>query len=943
MKARMSPLRSVVHHGFVSASGFLFDLDFVEIDEARSRILSMWTAGSKVFKLPDALVLVLARPVPSFCDSTPGLPLVALNTSAASPLTSVPLTEKQIDSFRPPFKSVVRAKHGEVRIDLLDEDEDPANWLDLTQYSQIRVTPPKVMPSPTVPEINEQPFDPRTEFSGIPPAAPQMREFVDSLRQDASQGSSSQRGLFDSIFDGLREGGRGVSGSDTAGGISNWLRSLFQPQDNQGAGSSQPSRTFVPPQRDTNDDSDDFTYNFRLQLYRFLSATGIADLFHKKQAAYMYALLDKFEQGDWSEALRYAIPLSKDSSGRVLPSLGVPAPRGNLDLNLGQQTPAGSAMFAGDELFQRMRRLYRNAFERLAAEGRIDEAAYVIVELLQEYEEALAFLEKHKRFETAAKLSESRELRPELIVRLWILANNPKRAMLIARKAGCFAEAVRLLTKEHPELANALRVMWASHLADSGNYAAAAMVANIPEMAHLSLKWTKLALELGDPNSGQLLANWLVPFPADEWPQLKEYAIRLLEDESRELAPARHTFAIELGKSSILRSAEAHVLIRAALRATVADYGRGYVAINRRTLKQLVHSSNDAGLQVDISALRMDTEHRDLASRTEPLTFLISSNDVGINKLYDCSYLRNGNSIVAMAEAGICMLDGEGRILKHWTVPADRFVISQYGDRALAIANRGDAKRITRVDFVSGKSEYLGEFLIDVFADNYDGSVWYAAKEEQLYVVDAMASRIKVLWRMPNVLTNVQKIVSGLENCSFIASGLISQDVFGRPMAPQSKTEVWRCDVPGMILRRRIDITQSLLTQSVLTCTVTPAGDLIEARTISDEQDDLSIRIRGAPILSNIPRVYDSVVTLTATNRWFALIATRVDQSGPAYITSCYLIDIASGVLRARIEFHKTLRLVARFDNETLSLCDDLGRLVVLDLKHGMLVKSIRV
>lgn len=930
MKTRFAPLKSVVHHGNVTASALLFDLDFIDLRTAQLRILGMWKTGSKVFRLSDALVLLWPKPMPIFCNEATGLPLTALDSSAAAPLSAVPLTEKQIKQLRPPYKSLVRAKHGAIRIDNLDTEEDPACWFNLEGYSEIKVTPPKVKPSATTPEIQPETFNPREHLHGIPPAAPALNEFMEELRREnaarqAGQGQPAQAGRPGELD------------------IGRWFRSLFGGEGGAAGAGQQQFRTPAPPQRGTTNE-DDMIFNFRMQLYRLMSATGIADLFHKKQAAYMYDMLDKFERGDWNEALRHAIPLSKDSSGRAIPSLGIPMPRNDISLNFGPQVPATSAFLSQDDLYERMRRMYRNAFERLEAAGKIDEAAFVLAELLSEPDEAMAFLEKHKRFETAAKLAEARELRPEAIVRLWILANNPKRAMLIARKSGCFAEAVQLLKKEHPDLANALRTMWASHLADSGDYARAAMVANTPELAHLSLEWTKLALEIGDPNSGQLLANWLIPLPSEEWPQLKEYALRLLDDESRELAPARLTFTTELAKSSILRSAEAHVLMRAAIRASLADSGRGYVTLNKKIVKQLLHSSNDAGLQTDAILCKLECPLLDLSSRAQPINYVISENDVGINKLYDCSQLKNGNLIVAMGEAGVCLLNREGRTQRHFAVPADRLVVSQNGDRVIAIANRGDAKRLTRIDLLAGKAEYLGEAHIDVYADTYDGSAWYAAKDEQLFIVDALANRFKVLWIMPNVVTKVTGISAGVDTCSFVTSGEITQDMFGRKLAaPVFKTEIWRCDVPGMILRRRTDHTQVHESPGLLWCSTTPAGDLLEVRTLTEEEDLVSVKIRGMQVDSTFQRTYPRECGLTANNKWLALTVGRTNQEGPTPFSSCFIIDIARGTVRAQIDFNRTLRLNARIDNDTLTLCDDLGRVVTIDLNHGAMSNTMRI
>jgi len=80
-------------------------------------------------------------------------------------------------------------------------------------------------------------------------------------------------------------------------------------------------------------------------------------------------------------------------------------------------------------VYGELRRLYREAFHRLESQERIEEAAYLLAEVLHAHEEAVGFLERHGRFLLAAEMAEARHLPPGLVVRQWLLAGNRERAL----------------------------------------------------------------------------------------------------------------------------------------------------------------------------------------------------------------------------------------------------------------------------------------------------------------------------------------------------------------------------------------------------------------------------------------------------------------------------------------------------------------------------------
>jgi hypothetical protein len=114
------------------------------------------------------------------------------------------------------------------------------------------------------------------------------------------------------------------------------------------------------------------------------------------------------------------------------------------------------------------------------------------------------------------------------MVRQWILAGEPVRAVLIARRTGAFSGAIVRLEKSHPDLAQTLRREWAERLAEAGDYAGAVEALwPLEALRPAALPWIDQAISLGGPAAGRMLARkiGLLPhfFPAVrrplDWPK----------------------------------------------------------------------------------------------------------------------------------------------------------------------------------------------------------------------------------------------------------------------------------------------------------------------------------------------------------------------------------------------------------------------------------------
>src|SRR4051812_22577412 len=114
--------------------------------------------------------------------------------------------------------------------------------------------------------------------------------------------------------------------------------------------------------------------------------------------------------------------------------------------------------------------------------------------------------------------------------------------------------------------------------------------------------------------------------------------------------------------------------------------------------RQLAAFAGDGCLRADAQALPLPPRALWIA-RGEPLEVEIAARDAGTRPAYDAAFLPNGLTAVALGEAGVRLLSRSGEILAELDQPAHRLIPSDHGDRAIALARRGDSWRLARLDF----------------------------------------------------------------------------------------------------------------------------------------------------------------------------------------------------------------------------------------------------
>ncbi|HYO15024.1 MAG TPA: bpX6 domain-containing protein, partial [Thermoanaerobaculia bacterium] len=483
--------RTLVHRGVVEAAALLVEEAVPGDAEARRRVLSLWTSGARVHRLPEGWLVRLPHTLLVRCNQAPGLPLVEVEVPEGRALVGMPLTPAQIQVLGPLDGAVVRLRGGAVAIDrpVEGEAEDPASWLEVGAFGVVATAPLGEPPDiPRIEEPSKAGFDTREHLRNVPPPDPRLGEVLAALgKRKAAPNRAARR----------PRTSRGGALAHWLHGLAWSLRSLWKPPK------APAERIPKAPGR--------IATAWQDLLSCMVVASRLSRLVGRRHAAYIQRMMEMFESGDLQEALRHAIPLSAGEALRGLP-LRPPAPRPDLRIQLGKPRSRSSVSLAPD-LYTELQRIYRQAFHRLEAQERVEEAAFLLAEVLHANEEAVAFLERHGRLWLAAEMAEARDLPPGLVVRQWFLAGDRERARRMARRTGAFADAVTRLerSRQHEE-ARELRRLWAESLAGTGDYAAAVEVVwPLPDARDVALGWMDLAIEQGGPPAGRMLARIDVP------------------------------------------------------------------------------------------------------------------------------------------------------------------------------------------------------------------------------------------------------------------------------------------------------------------------------------------------------------------------------------------------------------------------------------------------
>lgn len=932
--------RTLVHRGVVEASAFLIDASLAGVQEARRRILEMWVPGATVFRVPRGWLVRLPAPQRVRCDRAPGLPLVIEKVAPGGVLAGAPLDAAQIRAFDPPDGSVVRPRAGTTVLERPAEGdrEDPATWLDVDGFGQLDALslgePPK---APRLAPVEPAPFDARSRLRGVPPPAPELAEVLAALgHKEGESGErrrpAPRRSPFGVIADGfhtLRWSLRGWRHPTLGGGPE--IESPAQGPWSFGIAGEAPAKPRRAGRRSGARSGGGSgrpgagqraTAGVQRLAARLTVAVRLSRLLGRRHAVYIQRMMEMFERGDTREALRYAIPLGEEV-GETLRRLPLRRPSPRRDLEIRPQVDSGSwsvVQFAPD-LFSELERIYRAAFDRLEAQGHIEEAAFVLAEVLHAHEEAVAFLERHGRHWLAAEMAEARDLPPGLVVRQWFLAGDRERAFWIARRSGAFSDAVtRLERTRNREEAESLRLLWGAGLAEAGDYAAAVdAIWPIPEARGMALEWMERAIEQGGVAAGRMLARQVTLAP-ERFEEVRDRVLAILESWRAEGASTRLAFAEALCQGP--RTPAATTLARAAVRAVARDSGRLGARMSPAQFRQLVTFAEDGALRADAPALPLSSREPWIA-RSEPWRIEVAAGDTGTMPGFDATFLPNGLTAVALGEAGVRLLSRSGRSVGEFDQPAHRLVVSDLGDRAIAMARRGRAWRLARIDLASRRASAWCDARIESFAPDYDGGLWFVVSADGLVAVDTTSRGFDGPWGVPGLGGRVMTLSRSATQCALALGG--------------DEQQVWCYELPSLRLRSRTELPPAFRGRVAAPRRLAVAPD----GTVADlwvSAAVLHLKLHGAtPFQVPLPSEEWEPADLAISTEWVVAAAT-----GPGS-GRVYLFHRKTGRLKVEVFLGRSGRISLHLQEAWLTLLDDRGRLIVLDLEYGQIRRDLRL
>jgi hypothetical protein len=451
--------------------------------------------------------------------------------------------------------------------------------------------------------------------------------------------------------------------------------------------------------------------------------------------------MSMFDRGDLEEALRNALPI--DSLGQSLGQAFSHPGRRN-DLRLSGGAGAALSIGLGTDLQEHLRALYRRAFETFDRQGRIDEAVFVLAELLNARQEALDYLIRHGRHAQAAELALGWEMPPATIIRLLMLAGDVQRAVQVARRDGAFAAAIQMLQGTHAELADRLRSEWGHALVTQGDWLGAVeAVWTLSAMRAQATEWLLAAERAGGELGARALVQRAVLLP-DTLEQYAE-AIESLADPWTE-ADARTAMAQAMlsvaGKCQVLRTMAARLLP-----AVAADCAASRNGFGSKDLENLLALSGDGCLKADAPAWALGSR---VSSPfwSQARALLLETPAPGLQAIHDAVPLPGRHTLVALGEAGVVVLDAAGKIRQRYATPAYFLVASPLGRVALAVAPRERVSSIARLDLVGHAITDLGALALRFPSPRFDGIGWSVVCDQRILVIDTHSAAREVLWHV---------------------------------------------------------------------------------------------------------------------------------------------------------------------------------------------------
>lgn len=665
---------------------------------------------------------------------------------------------------------------------------------------------------------------------------------------------------------------------------------------------------------------------------RVAATTGLMSMIGARNAAYMRRVLRMFDDDQLKDALRHAPPLGGGPGDGALGQGFLLGARHSLSLNAAN-TPATAGMVFGDELMSHLRQLYRKTAERLEAQGRFDEAAYVHAVLLGEKQGALDMLERHGQLAKAAELALSWDMPAAVIVRYYALAGDWRQAVRVARRDRAFADAVVALEKRWPDPARRLRVEWAESLAARGELREAIRViwpVQEVEARERAATWLAAVESAGGAEAARAIV-----WRAQAWPETlashQDALEHWLYEPNRTVERAAMADEL-LGLSEA--GPWAHRLALMLAGPMLEDQVRlDPPPLHFDQIARLTRMATDPSFAADLPAIKrslIDREPQALSTRSSPLVGAMP--EAGGLPVRDALPLPDGEWLLALGESGVVRLDARGRRRAHLPVPADRLVGAFDGGSALLLAARpsGDAHdwRVTRLVVPEERLVDLGSHRFDAFSTQFDGETWTVAEGRRVRVLDVLSPMLgEVLWQVADLPGPVRAVDTRQEQEVW---WLVGEDrIYGG--------ERWRYGLPTRRLQGRdpLEVLMPLKegVEPVRRVAISD-GDLLD---LHPGVNEAGMRVWQPMDPTNPKRTFPELsredrLVIGLGGRWAACCVFELaPDTQVATVCGIELVCLVTGRLHARWPWPSSQPPRARHFRGTWMIFDDEGRVAALD------------
>jgi hypothetical protein len=518
-------------------------------------------------------------------------------------------------------------------------------------------------------------------------------------------------------------------------------------------------------------------------LRRCAALLGVGRLLGMQHAAFLAKMLRDLDEGNIDEALRRAIPINQlnEAAPALAPNLEFLTMRQRLSWTHSAKTSVGLAPGLFDHLSQR----YRTLFRQLDRQNRFEEAAFVLIELLQQTDEGIEYLLKHGKAELAAELGEARKINPARVVRLWLLAGDSERAFRYARWSKAYAAALQILA-DRPELAKLLRLEWAQELAKAQHFSdAVSTIWPLLAERELARPWIAAAKTTDSLHLARMLACELQLDP-ERLTELSTELQGLLNQAGESAAHQREDFA-----RALLRERKNIATERVAaplLRALLLDYSADRLAPNGGLLKQLEKWMDNPFWNADHPQLEMASPRKTQHMCEAPL--LIDVHGLGPSTICCAILIGHNRYLLGMGDAGAVLVDQSGRRLHYFKSAVHHLIQdTQGGTRVIALARRTALRVDLAILDLHHKTEQRWcSTRMHCFADSFDGSQWAVGIDNAMLLIavpqfakgtgsglaNTPAAAFEANWHVGDLPAPVQRV-----HCFEKALWLQTQDIDG--------------------------------------------------------------------------------------------------------------------------------------------------------------------